>query len=143
MNSLLLSIHLVAAGLWLGCVLTEVFFERALQGKEQAQLLAGLHQRVDLFVEIPAFLTVLVTGGLMVSGIPLTPLLYTKIGVGLVAIAANIYCAWLVFRRADAAMSNQWQVFSHLDHLQHQFGAVVLFGILGALGLGVYLHGSA
>jgi uncharacterized membrane protein len=145
MNSALLSIHIAFVGIWLGCVLTEALFERALlgQGRAQELILVSLHKRVDLFVEIPAFLVVLVTGALMLVNAAPSALLHAKIAFGFIAIAANAYCVWLVFRRAKAAQSGQWQVFSHLDHLQHKIGAIVLLGILSALGIGVYLHAHA
>jgi len=142
MKSLLLAIHLVFVGIWLGCVLTEALFERALlgQGRDQELILVNLHKRVDLFVEIPSFLIVLVTGALMLSTANQSLLLHAKIAFGLIAIAANIYCVRLVFRRAQAAQAGQWQVFAHLDHLQHKIGVIVLLGILGALGIGIYLY---
>ncbi len=46
---------------------------------------------------------------------------------------------WLVFLRAKAAEAGEWETFSALDHLQHKYGAVVLLGILVALGIGIYL----
>lgn len=145
MNRLLLSIHLVFVGLWLGCVLTEVLFERALlnQGRTQELILVELHKRVDLFVEVPAFVAVLLTGALMLATTNPGPVLHAKIGFGLVAIVANLYCVWLVFRRAKAATAGQWEKFSHLDHLQHKFGAIVLLGILAALSVGIYLYTNA
>lgn len=141
MKSLLLLTHLVFAGLWLGCVLTEVLFERALlgRGRDSEAILAELHRRVDLFVEIPAFLAVLLTGTLMVANLNPTPALYTKIAFGALAIIANIFCVRLVLRRTRAATNGQWEEFARLDHLQHKLGAVVLLGILAALGMGSYI----
>jgi hypothetical protein len=135
----------VFVGVWLGCVITEALFERALLGKgrEQELILARLHRRVDLFVEIPAFSVVLITGIFMFVGTSSGALLNTKIGFGLFAIAANIYCVRLVFRRATAAESDQWQEFSRLDALQHKLGAVVALGLLVALSMGVYLYAVA
>jgi hypothetical protein len=144
MRSVLLPIHIAAAGIWLGCVVTEALFERALLGKGRAQelILVALHQRVDLIVEIPAFAAVLVTGGLMLA--VADTLLGIKIAFGLLAIAANAYCVRLVFQRATAAKEDRWGDFARLDHLQHKFGVVVLFGILAALAVGIcrfaYLH---
>ncbi len=145
MNKLLLVIHLVFIGVWLGCVLTEALFERALlgQGRDQERILVRLHKRVDLMVEIPAFVIVLITGALMLSNATPSTALYAKIGFGLLAIAANSYCIWIVFRRARAANDGQWERFAHLDHLQHKVGALVLLGILGALSFGIYLYARA
>jgi uncharacterized membrane protein len=145
MKSLLLPVHLAFAGVWLGCVLTEALFERALlgQGRAQELILVALHKRVDLIVELPAFLAVLVTGAVMLASAHPSPALHTKITFGLIAIAANIYCVSLVFRRAKAAAAGDWESFSHLDHLQHKVGAVVLAAILIALSVGVYLYAGA
>jgi hypothetical protein len=143
-TGILLPLHLACVGIWLGCVLTEALFERALlgQGRAQELILVTLHKRVDLVVEIPAFVAVLLTGSLMLAAAPASALLSAKIGLGLLAIAANIYCVWLVFRRAQAAESGQWTEFARLDHLQHKFGAVVLLAIVAALILGLYRYGG-
>lgn len=137
----LLLVHLICVGIWLGCILTEALFERALlgQGRQQEKILVGLHQRVDLFVEIPAFVLVLVTGALMLSRVTPSMLLHIKVGLGLLAILANAYCVGLVFRRAKAARTGHWSDFERLDHLQHKWGAVVLLALLGALGFGIYI----
>ncbi len=142
MTKLLLATHPIFIGIWLGCVLTEALFERALlgQGRDQERILVGPHKRVDLVVEISAFAIVLATGALMLAHAEPSTALHTKIGFGLVAIAANSYCIWIVFRRAQAATHGQWERFAQLDHLQHKVGALVLLGILGALGIGVYLY---
>ena len=141
MKSILLPLHLTFVGLWLGCVLTEALFERALlgQGREKELILAKLHKRVDIFIEIPAFLMVLITGGMMLHSAPHSTALFTKIGFGVLAILSNVYCVWLVFKRYRHASDGDWQAFEAADHLQHKIGALVLIGILGALGIGLYL----
>ena len=141
MKTTLFLVHLLFVGVWLGCVLTEALFERALlgQGREQERILVGLHKRVDVWIEIPAFVGVLISGGFLLSQAAWSSTLQAKIMLGLVAIAANIYCVRLVFRRAKAVDSGDWPQFEALDHLQHKWGAVVLVAILLALGLGASL----
>jgi hypothetical protein len=145
LKSILLPLHLAFVGIWLGCVITEALFERALLGKGRAQqlILVALHKRVDLIVEIPAFVAVFATGAAMFPAANANPLLTTKIAFGLLAIATNIYCVWLVFRRAQAAHLDQQAEFARLDHLQHKFGALVLLAIVVALAIGVYRYGGA
>lgn len=136
----MLQTHLAFVGIWLGCVLTEALFERALLGKgEPEAILVALHKRVDLFIEIPAFIIVLLTGLMMFQWETATPLFLIKVGIAAIAIIANIYCVWLVFRRADAQSSGDKVTFARLDHLQHQYGAIVLVGIVVALVMGISL----
>lgn len=141
MKSILLALHLVFVGLWLGCVLTEALFERALlgQGRPQELLLSNLHKRVDLFIEIPAFMLVLMTGGMLWHQAQPGMLLHIKVGFGLLAILANAYCVHLVFKRHRLAVNGLWSAFEKTDHLQHKIGAVVLIAMLVALGIGLYL----
>lgn len=136
----LLALHLLFAGLWLGCVLTEALFERAIlaSGPLNAGLLAQLHKRVDLFVEIPAFAGVLVTGAWMaVSRDSWPALLQVKIAAGLLAVAANVWCVVLVLRREAATRRGNHAAFVRIDHRQHQVGAIVLVAMLTALVLGL------
>jgi hypothetical protein len=144
MKSTLLPIHLSFAGVWLGCIITEALFERALLGKgRQSELiLAGLHKRVDLLLEIPAFAVVLVSGALLYPAANVDLLLHVKIGLGLLAVSLNSYCVWLVFKRAAAAKQGDWDRFSRLDHKQHQYGAIVLLAVVLALIVGVSIHGG-
>jgi hypothetical protein len=139
MKSILLPIHLSSIGIWLGCVMTEALFERALlgKGKQQELILVGLHIRVDLMVEIPAFVTVLITGVLMLPLANDSGMLNLKIGLGLLAVAMNISCVWLVFQRAEAATREEWETFSRLDQKQHLYGTVVLVAIILALIVGI------
>ncbi len=136
MHALLLPLHLVFVGLWLGCVLTEALFERALlgQGRDKELILTALYKRVDLFVEIPAFALVVITGGMLLSSVPATALLHVKLDFALIAVITNIYCVYLVFKRDRLARSSDWPAFEAIDYLQHKMGAIVLIGILGALG---------
>jgi uncharacterized membrane protein len=144
MNSVLLPIHLSFVGIWLGCVLTEALFERALlgKGKEHELTLVTLHKRVDLVVEIPSFVVVLITGALMYPLANVSGLIQIKIALGLLAVVVNGYCVWLVFQRSVAAQSGNWEEFTRLDHKQHKYGAVVLLAIVVALSIGVYAYGS-
>jgi len=139
--TMLLLFHLLFIGLWLGCVLTEALFERALLGRGRAHelLLADLHKRVDVWVEIPAFAAVVATGGLLFTQATPSSWLHFKIALGLLAVLTNGVCVGLVFARAKAAHMGNWERFDRLDHVQHKFGAVVLLALLGALGVGLAL----
>lgn len=139
--TMLLIFHLLFIGIWLGCVLTEALFERALLGRGRAHelLLADLHKRVDVWIEIPAFAAVVVTGGMLFTQATPSSWLHFKIVLGLLAVLTNGVCVGLVFARAKAAHLGNWKRFDRLDHVQHKLGAVVLLALLGALGVGLAL----
>lgn len=135
------SLHALLAGAWIGCVLVEALFERALlgQGRDKELILARLHWKVDLWVEGPLLLAVMLTGGMMVHLYPIDGLLMAKLACAAVAILANIWCIWLVRVRLAHAEAGDWAAFERFDHSQHKWGALVLLGLLGAAVLGL-LH---
>lgn len=140
MHNWLTGIHLTCAALWIGCILTEALFERALLAGDRAShlRLAHLHVRVDLLVEIPAFTGVLLTGIILSTQMQsVSTAFMTMMLSGLGAIVTNIYCVWLVFQRRRAAVLADWARFDRLDHLQHKFGALVLLFALVALIAGI------
>jgi putative copper export protein len=139
MKNLILTAHLLCAGLWLGCVLTEVLFERALlgQGREAERTLARLHWRVDAWIEVPALSAVVATGLALLPLSAPSGLLYLKIGLALLAVLANLCCVALVLKRLRHARRSEWPEFEAADRLQHRIGALVLLGLLLAAGIGL------
>jgi hypothetical protein len=141
---MLLPLHALLAGAWIGCVLVEALFERALlgQGRDKDLLCARLHWKVDKLVEGPLLVAVAITGFLNARPIHQADagdaLLHTKVALGVIAILANIWCIWLVKIRLRHAEAGDWEAFERVDHRQHQWGAVVLIGLLGAAGLGLW-----
>ncbi len=142
---MLLILHALFASIWLGCVLTEVGFERVLaRGTERDWLnMARIHHRVDALIEIPAYVAVLITGVLMwgTTAINATAA-HVMIGAGSIAIATNVVCSALVFRRLSFAQAERWEDFHRADAWLHRLGAVVLIGLLMALIAGFSLRFS-
>ncbi|WP_462391261.1 hypothetical protein [Acidovorax sp. Q11] len=146
MRNALLALHLSFAALWIGCILTEALFERALlpKGDEARKILAGLHVRVDKIIEIPAIVVVLVSGSMLwLQASPTNRGFHLMLAAGATGIAANAYCVWLVFKRRRAAESEDWSRFEALDQKQHKFGAVVLVGVVLALAAGIWGRSAA
>ncbi len=136
---MLAALHMLFAGAWIGTVLVEALFERALlgQGRDKELILARLHWRVDKLVELPLLIAVTVSGAKLLRGIPLDGMLRAKLACAALAVFANLYCIWLVRLRLRMAEAEAWDLFAMIDKRQHQIGALVLIGLLGAAGLGI------
>jgi hypothetical protein len=107
--TVVLLLHNLCAFLWLGCVLAEIAMERGnARGPLGRSLLYLVHGRLDLFVELPAFLGLVLTGGSLAGLLPLTPLLTAKVAAGLVAVGANIYGVLLIGRPLEASEVVTW-----------------------------------
>jgi len=66
-----LFIHLIAIGIWAGCVATEAVLEIALEKMPPLESgLASIHSKIDRYVEIPAIIVAVTSGGIMLH--PLT-----------------------------------------------------------------------
>jgi hypothetical protein len=137
---LILFVHLICAVAWLGCVLVEAILEHSIDSSPDMRIfISKVHWSIDKFIEIPAFVGVLITGGLMLLQTTVSPLLWTKIAFGLVAIVFNAICVGLVVKRLDFAKKGDFLGWETVDHKQHKFGAVVLIALLIALAIGGYL----
>lgn len=92
--------HLIALGVWLGVVITEVLFEFAGSDAESLRAAARFHYNVDKYGELPILLAVLVTGTMLaVRAWPLTPLHVIKIATSLIAVGSALVCVRWVFQR--------------------------------------------
>lgn len=136
---MLATLHILFAGAWIGTVLVEAAFERTLLGREREQqlILARLHWKVDKLIELPLLIAAAVSGAKLVRGMPLDDLLRAKLACAALAVFANLYCIWLVRLRLRVAEAGAWELFAMIDKRQHQIGALVLLGLLGAAGLGI------
>ena len=99
--------HLVALGMWLGVVITEVLFEFAGSDADSLRAAARFHYNVDRFGELPILVAVLITGTILaVRAWPLTPLHLIKIAASLVSIGSTVMCALWVFQRRQVEDTN-------------------------------------
>ncbi len=128
----MLTLHLMALGVWIGCVAVETAFEHRLNGKpEWTPAVADLHVLVDLTVETPAFLAALVSGVLLLrTGVNASQLM---IGAGLFAVAFNIFCVGFVLARAKAYRLGEVERARKCDLWQHRLGALVVVFMAAAL----------
>jgi hypothetical protein len=135
-------LHGLCGGMWLGCVLTEAVFERALaaQGRHTRALLARLHGWVDLAVEGPLLAVTGLSGAWAWPTAPADAALHAMALLGGLAIAANLWCMRLVWLRLNAANAGDDALYERLDRAQHRWGAVVLAGMVGAAAAGTWRH---
>lgn len=137
---LALFLHLFCIAVWTGCILVEALYEHSIEpSPTMRRFISELHWRTDKYIEIPAFLGVLLSGGAMLHTASMTPLLWAKVALGLVAIACNAACVGLVVKRLDRARAGDYPAWERLDLLQHKLGAVVLLALVAALGVGGYV----
>ena len=100
----LLALHLLAVGIWIGCIAVETMVEVSSDyGDEQPFPPAKLHKAIDLYMELPV-LALLFTGGfLLIDWSTSGDLLLVKVLCGTGAILANLGCAVVVLRRKRSA----------------------------------------
>ena len=132
-----LFLHVFCAAAWTGCILVEALYEHSIDhSPTMRRFVSVLHWRTDKYVEVPALAGVLLSGGIMLAHADMTVMLWTKVALGLTAIAFNLACVVLVARRLVAARADDFATWERLDHLQHKLGAVVLLALVGALVIG-------
>ncbi len=92
--------HVLLLGIWLGLVLVESLLEFAGPRLTSYEDIARLHFWIDICLEAPLVVGVLLTGVLLLPQMgPVPPVFQIKIIAGLVAIASNLYCFSLVLAR--------------------------------------------
>ena len=138
--SLLLSIHLFAAAFWFGILGVEFILEQGrTRSREHGYAVADIHYHVDLFLETPAFMTVLVTGVLMSSGQALEGLFLVKVCAGLVAIAGNVGCVYAIVRRKIAGHTQDFAGLVRYSRVVDKLSAIAVPAGVVSLLIGFYL----
>jgi hypothetical protein len=99
--NLLAMVHLITLAMWGGVVATEAVVEiYPFRRRELHPSAIRFHYWIDLLVELPLVVAVVVTGTALVVMIDdLTALHLVKIGFGAVAVAVNLFCIGVVVRR--------------------------------------------
>ncbi len=96
--------HVLALGLWGGCVAVEMLLESS--GKSDRALrvqVARYHDAIDRFIEMPILIAVLVTGLLRLRLELLHGWYLALVVSGLTAVLVNLLCVIPVVRRKRAA----------------------------------------
>lgn len=97
----LLQAHLMLLCLWAGIVLAEGVIELLpLRRPIYRNAAVSMHLWIDVLIEFPVIVGVLLTGVLLLKGHPWDVRLVLKVGAGCAAILANLACMGIVIRRA-------------------------------------------
>lgn len=137
--SLLLVTHLIALGIWLGVVGAEFAIEfDGMKNDESLIRASKMHYLTDLWVEIPAFTIVLLTGLLMLDDSHLSGAFLYKIIFGLLAIFFNLICVYAVFKRRKFALSADIAGMKSTDTAM-KIGGLIIPAFLLAFALGFYV----
>ena len=134
--SVVLTLHLLGIGIWMGVVGAEFAIEYAGMRDQESRIRAAeLHYWTDLWVELPAFVIVLVTGALMLTDQHLEGLFLAKVIFGLLTIAFNIVCVYAVVKRHQSAVRGDVEGMDRADRvLRRTTGIIPSFLIAFALG---------
>ncbi len=135
----LIALHLIALGVWIGVVGAEFVIEfYGLKDDESLRTAAELHYKTDMWVEIPAFMTVLVTGLLMLGENHLGGLFLLKLVFALLAIFFNCVCVYAVFKRRTSLRSGDTEGLRTADRAM-KLGGAIIPTFLVAFSLGLYI----
>jgi len=96
-----------------------------------------MHYTTDLWVEIPAFTAVLVTGLLMLNESHLEGVFLYKVIFALLAIFFNIICVYSVFKRRKFALRSDFEGMKTTDKAM-AIGGLIVPTFLIAFCLAIY-----
>lgn len=135
----LLFIHLIAIGIWAGCVATEAVLEITLAKAPPLESgLASIHSRIDRFVEIPAIIAAVATGSAMLHHATWDPLLSIKVSLGVAAVVLNAIAAYTVHRRLQCLNAKDMAGYATFNLWHERIGIGCILSISGAIVVGGY-----
>jgi putative copper export protein len=137
--TLTLFIHLIAIGIWAGCVATEVVCELEQKHvKFKDSYIASLHWSIDKFVEIPAIFITAITGYLMLNDVVFDSLLTIKVSAGVLAIVFNLTASYSVYKRYKCLVADNEAGYLKYDLIHERIGVGCVLFILVAIISGGY-----
>ncbi len=141
--TLTLFIHLMAIGIWAGCVATEVVCELEQKHvKFKDSYIASLHWSIDKFVEIPAIFITGITGCLMLNDVVFDSLLTIKVSAGILAIVFNLIASYSVYKRYKCLLADNEAGYLKYDLIHERIGVgCVLFILVAIISGGFHFTG--
>ncbi len=134
---MLLTIHLIALGIWIGVVGAEFVIEFAgMKDNESLKSASLMHYKTDIWIEIPAFSIVLLTGFLMLNESHLEGLFFYKIIFAILAVFFNSINVYAVFKRRAFAIKDDLDGVQSVTRIMRLSGLVIpCFIIAFTLGM--------
>ncbi len=131
----LLQLHAAAVCTWMGVIAVESVLELCKNEVVSRRFLATVHAWVDLLIEGPLLLLVLLTGALLLkANWPAPMLLLVKVGAGMVGVIVNMICIVLVRMRSRETDDARMQ---HLSGQIRLTGLAIPFGLVAlVIGFG-------
>lgn len=123
---MLLTLHLIALGCWIGVVGAEFVIEFAgMKDNEALKRASMLHYKTDIWVEIPAFSIVLLTGLLMVNESHFQGMFLYKIVFAILALLFNFINVYAVFKRRGFAIKDDLQGMQSVTRIMRFSGLII------------------
>lgn len=139
-DALLLKLHLAGLAFWFGVVGVEFLLERSrAMSREQGFAVARYHRHIDLYLEMPAFLLVGITGVALVNPAQLSGLYLVKVVSGAIAVLGNVTCLLPVILRSRAADRGDLETVIRHSRQIDRISLIAIPAGLVALGLGAFL----
>ena len=124
--SLVLVVHLIALGIWIGVVGAEFAIEFDGMKDDESYIRASkMHYTTDIWVEIPAFTTVLITGLMMLDESHLAGMFLYKVIFAVLAIIFNIVCVVAVFKRRKYALAEDIAGMRSAEKIMQAGGLII------------------
>ncbi len=136
--SILLMFHLIALGVWIGVVGAEFAIEFDGMVDDASYIKASkMHYQTDLWIEIPAFTVVLLTGLLMLNESHFQGVFLYKVMFASLAIIFNLVCVCAVIKRRKFAISGDIEGMRTTNKAM-RIGALVIPAFIISFGLAFY-----
>lgn len=134
---MLLAFHVVAIGIWIGCILTEGVMEASRDNSlAHHKAIANIHTKIDKFIEGPALVAVLITGVILFGQGDQPQMIKIKAAIGLLAIALNAVCIYLIRKRDRLFVAGDDEQAIKAGKLQDAVGGLMILCIITAIVLG-------
>ena len=138
--SITLFLHIFSVGIWFGCANIEIILEFMRRRDSSLQYaVAKFHYYIDIFVEVPAIIIILVTGFLLLDMSEMSALRLIKVVCGFLAILATMLSVVIVFRRRYAVDADNRAAVDKNDKLFDIIAYAIVAPLLNiALWIGLY-----